>query len=186
MEPSNIAKLPTKWGVFNIQVFKEEDKEHFVIFTQSLPDIPLVRIHSECLTGDVFTSMKCDCGNELHLAMQEIAQQGGMLIYLRQEGRGIGLFNKINAYALQDKGLDTVEANLELGFKNDERDYQILQDIFSHFKITTIRILTNNPEKIKAIKPFVSVSERVPILTPINAYNESYLKIKKEKMGHIL
>lgn len=186
IEKSKQAKLPTRWGEFMIQVFKEKDKEHFVIFTQLLSKVPLVRVHSECLTGDVFASMKCDCGNELSLAMEKIAQEGGMLIYLRQEGRGIGLFNKINAYALQDDGLDTVEANLELGFKEDERSYGVLKDIFESFGIESIRLLTNNPRKIEALSPFVSVSERVEILAPVNDHNANYLKVKKEKLGHIL
>ncbi len=186
METSNIAKLPTKWGEFKIKVFKEQQKEHFVIFTDPLPQIPLLRVHSECLTGDVFGSMKCDCGNELNLAMQQIAQNGGILIYLRQEGRGIGLLNKINAYFLQDNGRDTVEANLELGFKEDERSYHILKEIFEYFKIRSIRLLTNNPRKIKALEPFVEVTERVEIIAPTNCYNENYLKTKKEKLGHML
>ena len=186
IQTSKQAKLPTRWGTFLIQVFKENNKEHFVIFSDPLPKTPLVRIHSECLTGDVFASLKCDCGNELALAMEKIALEGGMLIYLRQEGRGIGLLNKINAYALQDLGRDTVEANLELGFKEDERDYAILGAIFESFGLHSVRLLTNNPRKIAAIVPYVDVSERVEILTPVNAHNAHYLQVKKEKLGHIL
>ncbi len=186
IQKSQQAKLPTRWGIFTIQVFKEKNKEHFVIFSNPLPKTPLVRIHSECLTGDVFASLKCDCGNELALAMEKIAHEGGMLIYLRQEGRGIGLLNKINAYALQDLGRDTVEANLELGFKEDERDYAILGEIFQNFGLDSVRLLTNNPRKIAAIAPYVHVSERVEILTPVNTHNAHYLQVKKEKLGHIL
>ncbi|RAX58381.1 GTP cyclohydrolase II [Helicobacter monodelphidis] len=186
MNLSKIASLPTRWGKFSVQVFANGHKEHFVIFSQPLPDNPLVRIHSECLTGDVFSSMKCDCGNELDLSMQRIAKEGGMLIYLRQEGRGIGLLNKINAYALQDKGMDTVEANLSLGFKEDERDYQCLERIFQEFGLQSIRLLTNNPRKIEAIQPYVKQIVREEIIAPSNDYNAHYLKVKKEKLGHLL
>ncbi|WP_276897600.1 GTP cyclohydrolase II [Helicobacter japonicus] len=191
-EISEQAKLPTRFGNFLTKSFREYGTngilfEHLVVFTDTLGETPLVRIHSECLTGDVFGSKKCDCGNELALAMEQIAHnsEGGMLIYLRQEGRGIGLFNKINAYALQDKGYDTVEANEKLGFQSDARSYEIVGEIFKHFHITHINLLTNNPRKVNAIEPYAKVV-RHSIITPTNPYNEEYLKIKKQKLGHLL
>ena len=144
---SNVANLPTKYGNFKIQSFKEGDREHLVIFTSPLPQIPLVRVHSECLTGDALGSLKCDCGDQLQYALERIAKEGGMLIYHRQEGRNIGIFNKVNAYALQDKGFDTIEANHQLGFKADERTYDIVREILHHFGIKKLRLLTNNPKK---------------------------------------
>lgn len=194
IEISNQADLPTKFGDFWAKSFREfipnQDTplEHLVVWSKELGQTPLVRIHSECLTGDVFGSKKCDCGNELALAMQQIAQNkpdGGMLIYLRQEGRGIGLFNKINAYHLQDQGFDTVEANEKLGFPSDMRNYDIIKEIFKHFNITQINLLTNNPKKISALSPYAKVV-RHSIITPTNPHNENYLIIKKEKMGHLL
>ena len=185
MKISEIATLPTKFGIFNIQSFKENDKEHLVIFTKEMPKIPLVRIHSECLTGDALGSLKCDCGEQLEYAMKEINKHGGMIIYLRQEGRGIGLFNKVNAYALQDRGLDTVEANHQLGFEADMRDFSIVEEILKHFGINKIKLLTNNPKKIFSLKN-VEVVERIPIKVNPNKYNEEYLRVKKEKMGHKL
>lgn len=185
MKISEIATLPTKFGIFNIQSFKENDKDHLVIFTKEMPEIPLVRIHSECLTGDALGSLKCDCGEQLEYAMKEINKHGGMIIYLRQEGRGIGLFNKVNAYALQDRGLDTVEANHQLGFEADMRDFSIVEKILKHFGINKIKLLTNNPKKVFSLKN-VEVMERIPIKVNPNKYNEEYLKVKKEKMGHEL
>ena len=192
VEFSQQAKLPTRFGDFIIQSCREvrEDGvfEHLVVFTEHLSDTPLVRVHSECLTGDVFGSLKCDCGGELALAMETIHQQcgerGGMLIYLRQEGRGIGLFNKVNAYALQDKGYDTVEANEALGFKSDARDYSVVGEIFKHFGIKQIELLTNNPRKISFLEQFVAV-QRSSIIIKSNCHNERYLKVKKEKLGHL-
>lgn len=199
---SNLAKLPTRYGDFLIQSFRETlDSgavlEHLVVMTPHLPESPLVRVHSECLTGDVFGSCKCDCGPELDLAMRKIAQDakdgakdggengGGMLIYLRQEGRGIGLFNKVNAYALQDQGLDTVEANIALGFASDDRNYGILEKIFTHYGIKQVRLLTNNPRKIQAISAYVKV-ERASIIVESNEHNAKYLAVKKQKLGHLL
>lgn len=152
--------------------------------------IPLLRVHSECLTGDVFGSQKCDCGGELALAMQKIAQsdkegRGGLLIYLRQEGRGIGLFNKVNAYALQDKGYDTVEANIALGFGSDDRDYGIVGGILEYYGIEEVELLTNNPKKIEAISRFVRV-KRSEIIIEANKHNQKYLATKKAKLGHLL
>jgi len=180
---SQIASLPTKYGKFKIQSFKEGEKEHLVIFTDNLPEIPLVRIHSECLTGDALGSLKCDCGEQLEYAMKEINKYGGMIIYLRQEGRGIGLFNKVNAYALQDKGLDTVEANHQLGFEADMRDFSIVEKILKHFNIKKIKLLTNNPKKEFAFKN-IKVEKRIPIIVKPNPFNKNYLKTKKEKLGH--
>jgi GTP cyclohydrolase II len=182
---SNIAKLPTKYGEFRVQAFKEGEKEHLAIFTEQIPQIPIVRVHSECLTGDALGSLKCDCGEQLHSALKRVAQDGGIVIYHRQEGRNIGLLNKINAYALQDKGLDTVEANHQLGFEADERTYEIVEVILAHFGIKKIRLLTNNPSKIKSIKN-VEIVERIAIKIEPNRYNKDYLNTKKEQMGHIL
>ena len=183
MKISQIASLPTKYGEFKIQSFKENEKEHLVIFTEKLPQIPLVRIHSECLTGDALGSLKCDCGEQLEFALREINKKGGIIIYLRQEGRGIGLFNKVNAYALQDKGFDTVEANHQLGFEADLRDFSIVEEILKHFNIKKIMLLTNNPKKEFAFKE-IKVEKRIPIIIKPNPFNKDYLKTKKEKLGH--
>ncbi len=190
MDISNQANLPTKFGNFIVQSFREKNIkdvyiEHLVLRSKELGKTPLVRVHSECMTGDVFSSRKCDCGDELEIAMKRIAKENGMIIYLRQEGRGIGLFNKINAYNLQDSGYDTVEANNKLGFHADLRDYSIVEKIFDYYGIKSIRLLTNNPKKIDEISKFVSVERDSIIATP-NKYNKEYLKIKQEKMGHLL
>jgi len=185
LEKSQIANLPTKFGEFKIQSFKENEKEHLVIFTKKLPEIPIIRIHSECLTGDALGSLKCDCGEQLEYAMKEIQKHGGMIIYLRQEGRGIGLFNKVNAYALQDRGFDTVEANHQLGFEADMRDFSIVEKILKEFNIKKIKLLTNNPRKEFALKE-IEVIERLPIKIKPNPFNENYLRTKKEKLGHKL
>jgi len=182
---SKVAKLPTKYGIFNIQAFKEADKEHLVIYTDSLSDNPIVRVHSECLTGDALGSKKCDCGEQLAFSQKLIAQQNGMIIYHRQEGRNIGLLGKVNAYALQDTGLDTIEANHQLGFKADERTYEIVEYILNYFKIKKIQLLTNNPKKIELLKD-VEITKRIPIVMDSNPYNEAYLQVKKEQMGHLL
>lgn len=183
MKISQTAFLPTKYGNFKIRSYKEGEKEHLVLFTEKIPEIPLVRIHSECLTGDALGSLKCDCGEQLEFALKEISKHGGILLYLRQEGRGIGLFNKVNAYALQDKGLDTVEANHQLGFEADMRDFGVVEKILKDFKVKKIKLLTNNPRKEFAFKE-IEVSERIPIVVKPNPYNEKYLKTKKEKLGH--
>ncbi len=182
---SQVAGLPTKFGKFKIQCFKENEKEHLVIFTENLPSTPIVRVHSECLTGDTLGSLKCDCGDQLRFALELIAKEGGMIIYLRQEGRNIGLFNKVNAYALQEEGLDTIEANHQLGFSADERSYEMVEKILEHFGIKKIRLLTNNPKKIESLKG-VEIIERIPIKADPNPHNLHYLKTKKEKMGHLL
>ncbi len=182
---SNIANLPTKFGLFKTQSFKQNEKDHLAIFTDSLPKIPTVRIHSECLTGDALGSLKCDCGDQLAYSLQTIAKDGGFVIYLRQEGRNIGLFNKINAYALQDTGLNTVQANHQLGFEADMRTYEMVEYMLDYYKIKHIKLLTNNPLKIQAIKG-VEIVERLPIIVESNSFNEGYLKVKKDEMGHLL
>lgn len=181
---SQFANLPSRWGQFQLQVFKDGEKEHLCIIKGEIKDTLNVRIHSECLTGDALASMKCDCGEQLEFALKYIQANGGMVIYLRQEGRGIGLLNKINAYALQDTGLDTVEANLRLGFKEDERDYKAVEFIFKHYGISKINLLTNNPSKIKSIEG-VEIVKRVPIIIEANNFNKDYLQIKHDKMGHL-
>ncbi len=190
VEISNQAKIPTRFGIFHAKSFREYQHdgvilEHLVVFSEVLPEVPLVRVHSECLTGDVFGSRKCDCGPELAFAMEKINEHGGMLIYLRQEGRGIGLFNKINAYKLQDEGMDTVEANEALGFAKDAREYGIVGEIFKHFNIKKIKLLTNNPRKIDEMQRYAECVRDSIIIEP-NEYNKNYLNVKKEKLGHLL
>ena len=182
---SDSAKLPSRFGDFKVKAFKEEIKEHLVIYKEPLGEIPIVRVHSECLTGDAIGSLKCDCRDQLEYAMKLIGEKGGMIVYLRQEGRNIGLLNKINAYALQDKGFNTVEANHQLGFGADERTYEVVTTILHHFGIKKIKLLTNNPEKIKSLED-IDIVERLPIVMDSNEYNEGYLQVKKEQMGHLL
>jgi 3,4-dihydroxy 2-butanone 4-phosphate synthase/GTP cyclohydrolase II len=148
----------------------------------------LVRVHSECLTGDIFGSLRCDCGEQIALAMQTIADEGrGVLLYMRQEGRGIGFHNKIRAYALQDKGLDTVEANLSLGFAPDLRDYGIGAQILADLGLHTIRLLTNNPKKVIGLEGYgLKVLETLPVIASPNPYNRHYLETKQKKLGHLL
>jgi len=183
--------LPTKYGTFKIQAFKEIDeingKEHLAIFTENLDEIdtPIVRVHSECLTGDAIGSVKCDCGEQLAFAQALIAKEGGMIIYHRQEGRNIGLLNKVNAYALQDKGFDTVEANHQLGFKADERTYEVVEFILKYFGIGKLKLLTNNPRKIESLGD-IKIAERLPIQIASNPHNEAYLNVKRDQMGHML
>ncbi len=185
IESSKIANLPTIHGSFKIKAFKVGHKEHLAVFTDPIPALPLVRIHSECLTGDAIGSMKCDCRDQLNYALDEIGKNGGILLYLRQEGRDIGLLNKVNAYALQDSGLDTVEANHQLGFDDDMRDYEIVELILADFGIKEIKLLTNNPKKMASLT-HINIIERVPIVMNSNKYNEGYLDTKSKKMGHIL
>lgn len=181
---SNKANLPTKFGEFKIKAFRQNEKEHLVIFKEPFNDAPIVRVHSECLTGDALGSLKCDCGSQLAFALNLISKKGGMVIYLRQEGRNIGLLNKVNAYALQDKGLNTIEANHQLGFKTDQRTYEMVEFILRHFAIKKIKLLTNNPKKIEAIKG-IQIVKRLPVITEANPHNENYLHVKKEQMGHL-
>ncbi len=189
IEVSNVANLPTTHGDFLIQSFKEGIKEHLVIFTPNYKDgfpkdeAVTVRIHSECLTGDAIGSIKCDCQAQLNFALDYINEHNGMVIYLRQEGRDIGLLNKVNAYNLQDKGFDTVEANHQLGFASDHRTYEVVDFIFDYYKISKVNLITNNPAKLKAIK--AQILDRVPIEVGKTAQNENYLRVKKEKMDHL-
>ncbi len=186
------AKLPTKYGNFEIAVFvdKVKRKENVALIAGDISkDKPvLVRVHSMCLTGDTFGSKRCDCGDQLHTAMKRISKEGGVLLYLLEhEGRGIGLVNKIKAYALQDQGLDTVDANIKLGFKEDLRDYGIGAMILRRLGVRKMRLLTNNPKKLISLKGYgLEVIEQIPIEIEPNEINYDYLKTKKEKMGHKL
>jgi len=182
---SQVANLPSKFGDFKVKAFKEGQKEHLVIYKDDLDETPIVRVHSECLTGDALGSLKCDCGEQLEYALKLAQESNGMVIYLRQEGRNIGLLNKINAYALQDKGANTVEANHQLGFRADERTYEIVTTILHHFGIKKIRLLTNNPDKVNAISD-IEIVQRIPIIIDSNKYNEDYLNVKRDEMGHLL
>ncbi|MCY3565417.1 MAG: GTP cyclohydrolase II [Gammaproteobacteria bacterium] len=185
------AKLPTRWGDFRIYGFKDlqADKEHVALALGKLNlDEPLLcRIHSECLTGDSMFSLRCDCGPQLEFAMQQISEAGrGLILYLRQEGRGIGLLNKLKAYALQDAGADTVEANEQLGFEPDSREYQICKPMLDFFDIRKVKLLTNNPAKVKALQDMgIEVNEIIPIHTGANPHNETYLAVKINKLGHM-
>ena len=184
------AKLPTHWGDFSVIAYEDErlKEEHLLLYLGELTDNSLLRIHSQCLTGDALYSLKCDCGSQLAKAMESIAKEGeGMIIYMAQEGRGIGLVNKIRAYELQDKGLNTIEANEALGFAADERDYSYCKEILSSVGVSSVRLMTNNPAKIKGLEDVgIKVTERVSIEIEPNTHNEDYLKIKAEYMGHML
>lgn len=186
------ANLPTKYGDFKVLAFSEKNssKCHLALVKGDITvkEPILVRVHSECLTGDSLGSKKCDCGEQYAAAMEMIAKEGrGILLYMRQEGRGIGLLNKLKAYSLQDTGLDTVDANLALGFEEDERDYKVSADILKILGIENIRLITNNPEKIEGLeKNNINVLERVAIVIPANKYDKIYLKTKKERMNHLL
>lgn len=184
------SKLPTPWAIFTIHAFAEPatGKEHIAI---SLGDLAtnepvLARIHSECLTGDALFSQRCDCGAQLEAAMQKIAEHGrGLIMYLRQEGRGIGLLNKIRAYELQDQGADTVEANIRLGFPADMRKFDICLPILNHFGIKSVRLMTNNPRKEKVLIDLgIQITEHIPLQVNRNPYNENYLRTKAIKLGH--
>ncbi len=186
-QPINTVHLPTDYGDFDLQYFPGGNLA--LIKGNLSGDAPvLCRIHSECLTGDVFGSMRCDCGHQLHQAMKQIAENGrGILLYLRQEGRGIGLANKLRAYHLQEKGYDTAEANEQLGFQPDERDYQTAANMLHQLGVNKINLLTNNPDKIDQLTTDgIAVIHRVPLEIPANRYDKRYLQTKKEKFHHLL
>ena len=209
------AKLPTRHGEFDIHIFENDEGQEHVMLTVGLPvvdqtdiadslrapdalleqqdatlakrPVPLIRIHSECLTGDAFSSLKCDCGPQLNTAMQAIQETGcGAILYLRQEGRGIGLTNKIRAYALQDQGHDTVDANLLLNLPADARRYDMCSIMLQHLQVKQVRLITNNPLKMKAMTDLgIDVVERVALTVGRNPFNEHYLKTKRERMDHL-
>ena len=186
------SKLPTRWGEFNIHAFEDpfKGKEHVAITMGDCNsgEPLLLRIHSECLTGDAFGSLRCDCGEQLDQALKMISERKrGAILYLRQEGRGIGLVNKIRAYNLQDQGADTVEANEQLGFGADMRDYSICGPMLKHIGVKSVILMTNNPRKIKALKNMgIEISGRAPIETERNPHNSRYLSTKSGKLGHYL
>jgi 3,4-dihydroxy 2-butanone 4-phosphate synthase/GTP cyclohydrolase II len=186
------AKLPTPYGNFKVIAYKSstDPDEHLAMVMGDVnTDEPvLVRVHSQCLTGDVFHSLRCDCGEQIEISMKKIAEEGrGVVLYMRQEGRGIGIHNKIKAYALQDKGLDTVEANISLGFKADHRDYGVGAQILADLGVKRMRLMTNNPKKISGLASYgLEVVEHLPITTEPNKHNRHYLKTKQKKMGHLM
>ncbi|UCD28972.1 MAG: GTP cyclohydrolase II, partial [Planctomycetota bacterium] len=202
IERIETIQMPTKFGEFTLHAYKSlvdaephlalccggigerDDKGATIVHNEPV----LVRVHSECLTGDIFSSMRCDCGQQLNDAMYMIQAEGkGAVVYLRQEGRGIGLHNKLKAYSLQDQGLDTVEANIELGFPPDKRDYGIGAQILRDLGLRKLRVLTNNPKKVNRLEVYgLQIVEQVPIQVPPNEANRSYLRTKKEKLGHLL
>jgi GTP cyclohydrolase II len=186
------TKIPTTWGSYKIIAFAESPDElnPAVVLIHEEMDIDspvMVRIHSECLTGDVFHSKKCDCGPQLEKSMQMIEENHGILIYLRQEGRNIGLINKLKAYKLQEEGMDTFEANVALGFKYDQRKYDVAVEILEDLGVKQVRLITNNPEKIDAIdNSSIMLVERIKIEIPKNSFNSKYLQAKKDMMGHLI
>lgn len=186
------AVIPTPWGNFNLLAFAPTPDEwmpHLALVNENIDFTKpvLTRIHSECITGDLFSSKRCDCGEQLLAAMDRISEENGILIYLRQEGRGIGIINKLKAYQLQDNGLDTVEANLHLGLSVDARDFSISLSILFDIGVKQIRLLTNNPDKIEIFdQSIIELVERVPLIILPQEENKDYLRVKKERMGHIL
>jgi GTP cyclohydrolase II len=186
------AKLPTRWGEFRIFAFKNtiDQKEHVAVVRGDIRGVESVhtRVHSECLTGDVFGSLKCDCRDQLEKALQTISKlDAGLILYMRQEGRGIGLANKIAAYSLQDAGMDTVQANEHLGFDDDLREYDVAAGMLELLGPSSIELMTNNPSKVEGLeRRGIVVSSRLPIVTPPNEHNLFYLKTKREKSGHLI
>ena len=184
------ASLPTEYGVFKAVVYEcSRGLHHIALIKGSIKENQdvLVRVHSECLTGDVFHSLRCDCSQQLDKALKIIGKECGVILYLRQEGRGIGLLNKIKAYSLQDKGMDTVEANEKLGFKADARDYTVGVQILADLGIKRMRLITNNPKKIKGLEKYgIKIVERVPLIIKPNTTNIKYLEEKRKKLGHYL
>jgi len=187
-----VGNLPSRFGDFKVVAFynNKDKKEHAAIIHGDVTgkkDVPL-RIHSECLTGDALGSLRCDCRDQLETSLKAIGKEKyGVVLYLRQEGRGIGFINKIKAYQLQDEGMDTVEANIALGFKDDEREYAVATHMIKSLKIKSVKLMTNNPNKIKGLEELgIKISGRIPIIIPPNKYNKHYLQTKKKKSGHML
>lgn len=182
------ARVPTPHGTFTMKLFQESPSglEHVAMVMGDVRGTALVRVHSECMTGDVFGSLRCDCGPQLNFALDEIGREGrGVVLYLRQEGRGIGLINKLKAYALQDEGLDTVEANLRLGFAADLRNFDVAAQMLEQLGVTAVRLMTNNPRKVSTLeKHGVTVLERVPVRSQAQSENQHYLATKALKLGH--
>ncbi|MFA5469737.1 MAG: GTP cyclohydrolase II, partial [Bacteroidales bacterium] len=192
VEMGQSVQMPTKYGHFRLIPFRQiaTGQEHIALIKGEWKkdEAVLVRVHSSCLTGDVLGSMRCECGDQLHKAMQIIEKEGkGVIVYMNQEGRGIGLMKKIEAYKLQEQGMDTVEANLHLGFDADERDYGVGAQILSMLGICKMRLMTNNPVKRIGLEAYgLNIAEIIPLEVPTNPYNEFYMKTKKERMGHTL
>ncbi|MGB1205543.1 MAG: GTP cyclohydrolase II [Chitinophagales bacterium] len=183
--------LPTKWGNFRMLAYANANAEmpHLALVSQNFDNqlTPIVRLHSECLTGDLLGSLRCDCGEQLAKSLETINEKGGVLIYLRQEGRGIGLINKMKAYNLQDKGLNTFDANLHLGFEADARSYDIAIQILKDLEIKRLHLMTNNPEKLHAFdKSDIQILSRIPVIVPPKKENLGYLTVKQDLMGHLL
>jgi len=187
-----VADLPTRFGNFRIVAFwnNRDGKEHVALIHGDVMGASNVvtRLHSECLTGDALGSLRCDCRDQLGVALQRIAREPcGVLLYLRQEGRGIGLLNKVRAYSLQDQGLDTVDANLALGFRDDERDYAIAAHVLASLTVQSVRLLTNNPKKVAELQKYgIDVTDRIPHVIPANEYNRFYLETKANRSGHFI
>ncbi len=186
------ADIPTKWGVFTVYTYGESETDpmpHIALVHKDLTshsDV-LVRIHSECITGDLFGSTRCECGSQLIKSFEEIGADKGIIVYLRQEGRGIGIIQKLKAYQLQDQGLNTIEANVELGHAPDERSFDLGVQILEDLQINSIRLLTNNPDKIQAIeKSGIDLIERIPLIVTPSKHNMEYMQTKKDIMGHLL
>lgn len=192
IEKEDTVDLPTEWGNFKLTLFKERNSNQFHLAlakgTWKADEPVLVRVHSSCVTGDIFGSCRCDCGTQLHKAMELIEKEGkGLVIYMNQEGRGIGLDNKIKSYHLQELGFDTVEANEKLGFKADERDYGVGAQIIREMNVHKIKLMTNNPKKLSGLMGYgMEITETIPIIIPPNEHNQKYLKTKQERMGHRL
>ena len=192
MKAMSKATIPTDWGTYEIVAYgdhADDQMPHLAMIHEKTKDREgvLVRIHSECMTGDLFQSHRCECGAQLHRSLELISEHGGILVYLRQEGRGIGLIEKLKAYELQDQGLDTVEANVRLGHAPDERSFDLGIQILNDLDIRSIRLLTNNPDKIKAIEEStIELLERVPIIIEPGASNKHYMQTKKKVLGHLL
>ena len=186
------SSIPTSLGLWYIDAYADHDTDpmpHLALYPQELDQesIVTVRVHSECLTGDLFGSKRCDCGSQLDKSLEVISREKGVLIYLRQEGRGIGLINKLKAYNLQDEGFNTIDANHQLGFETDERQYHIATQILQDLGIKRIHLLTNNPEKVTSLtQGGITIVDRKPLMTEPNQDNEDYLRIKRDLMGHLL